>query len=288
METDAGGTGGLLDDASDLVRIVEATGSTNDDVVKLAEDGAPEGAAICARRQTTGRGRRGHSWVSPPGGLYLSVLLRPQADERASSGLPAVTALAVLSSLRALGAEGICLKWPNDIVLRAPDGMLAKLGGILVESRRESGGAWLAVSGIGLNLVRPEVEKIVPARVHDGMARPLPAAYLEDALTGAVPDLLGEGFSALAGSITASLVAMSRAWAKAVVPEEGPLAPIRKDFERELAYLGDGVSAIAPSGAVLAEGTFAGIDAWGRARVVSCDGAEHAFLPEEASLRSCR
>lgn len=274
-------------DFSELVQIVEATGSTNDDVLGLAAEGAPEGTAVCAKRQTTGRGRRGHSWVSPPGGLYITVLLRPRTDECVSSGLPAVTALAVLETLGGLGAEGLCLKWPNDLVLKKADGSLAKLGGILVESRQESGGAWHAAAGIGLNLVRPAQEKIVPSRVHDGMAKPLPAAYLEDAFADEVPDLLGEGFGALAISLDASIVSASRVWARKASPETGPLAPIRERFERKLAYIGDDVFAIDPAGMLLAEGRFSGIDSWGRAQIALGDGSVRIFLPEEASLRTC-
>lgn len=288
MDGCAGQRLGEGSDLKRLLRIVDATGSTNDDVLALAEEGAPEGTTVCARRQRTGRGRRGHSWISPPGGLYLSVLLRPSADECMSSGLPAAVALAALDALQALGAEHVLLKWPNDIVLASPSGPLAKLGGILVESRGAGSKAWHAVAGIGLNLVRPERESIVPARVHDGMAAPLAAGYLEDAMCGPAPDFLGTEFSDLAERMAVSIVSGSRKWAEAVSPREGPLAPLKDAYERKLAFRGDEVIALSPAGEMLARGRFAGIDSWGRARVESCGAAGQAFLPEEASLRPCR
>src|SRR4051794_39600448 len=66
--------GGLWTD----VRVVAETGSTNSDVAALARSGAEEGLVLVAERQTTGRGRLGRVWTSPPrAGLTLSVLLRP-------------------------------------------------------------------------------------------------------------------------------------------------------------------------------------------------------------------
>lgn len=276
---------GKCPDIEGLLHIVDATGSTNDDVLALAEEGAPEGTAVCARRQRTGRGRRGHSWVSPQGGLYLSVLLSPSVDGRMSSGLPAAVALAALDALQELGAEHILLKWPNDIVLASPSGPLAKLGGILVESRGTGSKAWHAVAGIGVNLVRPERERIVPARVHDGQVAPLAAGYLEDAFPGPAPDLLGTEFSDLAERMAASIVSGSRKWAEAVSPQEGPLAPLKNAYERKLAFRGREVFAVSPTGEMLARGRFSGIDSWGRACIESSGAKEQAFLPEEASLR---
>ena len=58
--------------ASGALRIFEEVGSTNDVVRELAEKGGAHGAAVAARRQTAGRGRRGHVWESPLGNLYLS------------------------------------------------------------------------------------------------------------------------------------------------------------------------------------------------------------------------
>ena len=111
--------------ASGALQIFEEVGSTNDVVRELAEKGGAHGAAVAARRQTAGRGRRGHVWESPLGNLYLSILL-----------------------LQIAGVSNeVQLKWPNDLLARE-----RKLGGILVEAFRDSAGDAFAVCGIGINL----------------------------------------------------------------------------------------------------------------------------------------
>jgi len=98
-----------------------------------------------ARTQTAGRGSRGRGWVSPPGNLFLSLLLRPTTPPR-EAGLWAL--LAGVAVADALAEFTVALKWPNDILR---DG--AKLGGILVESQLSTGAALdFLVIGIGLNL----------------------------------------------------------------------------------------------------------------------------------------
>ena len=58
---------------------VPSVDSTNNACKRLAAEGAPDGTAILTGCQTAGRGRRGRTFVSPPGGLYFSVILRPHA-----------------------------------------------------------------------------------------------------------------------------------------------------------------------------------------------------------------
>ena len=92
--------------------------------------------ALVAREQTAGRGRRGRSWESPVGGLYMSVVVEND------SLLPLRTGLAARDALQPHCPERIGLKWPNDLLCAG-----GKLGGILCEADGE-----LAVAGIGLNL----------------------------------------------------------------------------------------------------------------------------------------
>ncbi len=134
-----------------LVHLAE-TRSTNTEASRRAEEGAASGTWVVADRQTAGRGRSGRAWVSPPGNLHASLLLRDvfpveKAPQLALvSGVAAHAALTRATDGRFTGA--LELKWPNDILLQR-----RKLGGILVESsvaRRESG--LVAVIGIGLNL----------------------------------------------------------------------------------------------------------------------------------------
>ena len=132
------------------IRVVDITASTLDDVRELARAGAAAGTAVAARVQSQGRGRRGHAWRSPAGGLYLSVLLRPQVPVPYFVGLPAVCALGCLRALReASGLGRIGIKWPNDLVIDN-----RKLAGLLVEAGSGETGAF-AVLGVGVNLEPP-------------------------------------------------------------------------------------------------------------------------------------
>jgi len=118
--------------------------STNDRVKELARGGAAEGAVVLADEQTGGRGREGRSWSSPPGGLYLSVLLRP--GEGAPGLLPLAAGLAVADAVAESGVSTL-LKWPNDVVAGG-----RKLAGILSEASTGGGGLEWVVVGIGVNV----------------------------------------------------------------------------------------------------------------------------------------
>lgn len=101
--------------------VYEETESTNKVVKRAIEDGEAEGLVVRAWRQTGAYGRRGSAWSSPEGGLYLSVLLRPEAPAGQMPTLPLVAGLAVREALASLvlsdQARRIKLKWPNDIVV---------------------------------------------------------------------------------------------------------------------------------------------------------------------------
>jgi BirA family transcriptional regulator, biotin operon repressor / biotin---[acetyl-CoA-carboxylase] ligase len=128
----------------------ERVSSTMDLVHELAQDGAEVGTVVVAAEQTGGRGSRGRAWHSPRGGLWLSILLRPE-------GKGAVELLALRAGLavaRALDRAGIprqvLLKWPNDLMIED-----RKLGGILCEARWHGDVlAWVVV-GLGLNVRNP-------------------------------------------------------------------------------------------------------------------------------------
>lgn len=130
--------------------IVGAIDSTNAALGRLPAD-TIHGRFLLAECQERGRGRRGRSWFSPPGGnLYLSAGWRFDAGIAALSALPLALALAVCDALEAVGLDGHGIKWPNDLWL---DGR--KLGGCLVELRGDPGGPCAAVLGVGLNVRMP-------------------------------------------------------------------------------------------------------------------------------------
>lgn len=126
---------------------LESVPTTQDVIHELAEGGAPTGTAVVARSQTGGRGSRGRQWSAPVGGLWLSVLCRPEG-EAAIAVLSLRVGLAVAAVLEQ-GRHGIQvrLKWPNDLLLAD-----RKLGGVLCEARWQGGApAWVAV-GVGINV----------------------------------------------------------------------------------------------------------------------------------------
>ena len=134
---------------ADRVSVLETVDSTNTLAKKLAAGGAPHGTVLIADRQTAGRGRLGRSFASPSGvGVYLSVILRPEAPPRALMHLTAMAAVAVSDAAEAAAGVRPAIKWTNDLILQR-----RKCAGILTELslQAESGLVDYAVVGIGTN-----------------------------------------------------------------------------------------------------------------------------------------
>ena len=131
------------------VRWMDEVDSTNLECRRLAEEGAPAGAVVLARAQSAGRGRRGRSFQSEQDlGMYLSVMLRPEADMQTLSNLTAWVAVAVCDGVERCTGVRPRIKWINDIILNGK-----KLGGILTELGLGKNGAIdHVVVGIGLNV----------------------------------------------------------------------------------------------------------------------------------------
>jgi BirA family transcriptional regulator, biotin operon repressor / biotin---[acetyl-CoA-carboxylase] ligase len=123
--------------------------STNEEAHRRARAGAPEGMLIWAREQSSGRGRRGRGWSSPPGNLYVSLLLRPLVPPAEAAQLGFVGAVALAETLSAVlpPARQVRCKWPNDLLI---DG--AKVAGILPEAEAEGRRVDALILGIGVNL----------------------------------------------------------------------------------------------------------------------------------------
>jgi BirA family transcriptional regulator, biotin operon repressor / biotin---[acetyl-CoA-carboxylase] ligase len=122
-------------------------GSTNAEALALATKGCLEWTIVVADEQTAGRGRNGKFWDSPPGGLWCSVVLRPNI---ASGTLPLIQFFVANSARRvlerAIGTR-VTVKWPNDLIVKG-----LKVGGILVEARLVDTRIEFAVAGVGINL----------------------------------------------------------------------------------------------------------------------------------------
>jgi BirA family transcriptional regulator, biotin operon repressor / biotin---[acetyl-CoA-carboxylase] ligase len=176
------------------------TSSTNDRAAELAAAGAHEGTWVIADEQTSGRGRRGRAWASPPGaGLYLSVVFRPHPAQHADATalLTLMAGVAAARGVRAASGLEPTLKWPNDLVIepfgvRASSGAVAraaatnaadgaggaavrpaatagvsrfrKLAGILAEASATGGELQFIILGIGINLTPAAYPPDVAAR----------------------------------------------------------------------------------------------------------------------------
>ena len=127
--------------------------STNDELKRLARQGAPHGTVLIADRQTGGHGRMGRSFLSPGGvGVYLSILLRPDCAPTELMHLTCATAAAMCDALEAATGLRPGIKWTNDLVWGK-----RKLGGILTElGLSPQGRVDYAIIGIGINCCQQE------------------------------------------------------------------------------------------------------------------------------------
>lgn len=146
-------------------RVLDEIDSTLDEAARIASTlSGPEW--ILALRQTKGRGRRGRAWKDPQGNLAATLVMRPAGGAQDVALRSFVTALALFDAVEAVTgrADGLALKWPNDVLLNG-----GKLAGILLESvgaaQGGSGVQHLAI-GIGVNLREtPDKEWLEPGAV---------------------------------------------------------------------------------------------------------------------------
>jgi BirA family transcriptional regulator, biotin operon repressor / biotin---[acetyl-CoA-carboxylase] ligase len=126
--------------------------STNDDVRRRADAGAVGPLWVRADAQTKGRGRRGRSWLSERGNLFMTGLLTLDCTPTQAANLSFLTALAVAEAIdHFVPASVVQLKWPNDVLIGGN-----KTSGILLESWTGEAGFQIAI-GIGINVVtKPE------------------------------------------------------------------------------------------------------------------------------------
>lgn len=167
------------------ITVVDRLPGTNAALRTQATNGAPEGLVLIAQAQSAGRGRRGHSFFSPPGGLYLSILLRPAFSTRQSPQITALAAVAAAHAAEQLCGTPIQIKWVNDLWKNGK-----KVCGILTEAALdlESGMLDYAVLGLGFNVAAPadgwpEDLRDVAGALYDGSPAPgaraaLAAAFL--------------------------------------------------------------------------------------------------------------
>ncbi len=134
------------------ILVYDSLPSTNTFAAELAKNGVPSGTVVLANAQSAGRGRRGRSFYSPDGeGLYMSLVLRPDAKPENLLHLTAMTAVAVCDAIEAVCGFRPDIKWTNDLVCGKK-----KLGGILTELSVSQGACAYAIIGIGINCAQTD------------------------------------------------------------------------------------------------------------------------------------
>jgi len=216
--------------------------------------------ACLAEFQSAGRGRRGRRWLAPPAsGLCLSVNWIFGERPPALGALPLAAGVAMLRALGRLGAAGLALKWPNDIVHEG-----RKLGGVLVDLRGEPAGPAYVVVGVGIN-VR------LPAATLAAIAAEGPGAT----------DLAALGVRRSRSELAAALIAEL---ARMLEEFGGRGVAAFADEWRAADALANRRVRVLQGGEVL-EGLARGVDADG-ALLVEAPGGERRVLSGEVSVRS--
>lgn len=220
-----------------MIRHVATTASTNDNMAVLAREGIAEGTWLRADMQAGGRGRQGRTWVSPPGNLYASTLVRRMAGDPPAPSLAFVAAVALDALLQAwIAQDRLMIKWPNDLLV---DG--AKISGILLEGVEDA-----VVVGVGVNLAHhPDtVDRPAVSLAGLGLSAPDPADFAEE--------------------LAASFAAWLARWRG-----EG-LGPVLARWQARAHPVGTALSVRASEGVI--DGLYDGLDGTGALRLKTPDG----------------
>ena len=120
--------------------------STQNQALKMADDSKNDGVIIIAEKQTGGRGRSGRRWISPKGGIWLSIILHPKFDISITTLFPIASSLALSYAIEKTCGMSPSLKWPNDLTVNGK-----KLAGMLVDVSMQSNRIESLVLGVGIN-----------------------------------------------------------------------------------------------------------------------------------------
>ncbi|MDR2019455.1 MAG: biotin--[acetyl-CoA-carboxylase] ligase [Treponema sp.] len=229
----------------------ESTDSTMNRARELAERGVPGGTVIAAETQTAGMGRNGRAWSSPRGGLFFTLVERPNLGIADYTRLVTAAHLTLGITITEICGIPAQLRWPNDVYLRGKKaaGILTELSGAGDRIR------WIAIGiGVNVNKTPPGTAACAEAAGHPLSRRELLLKFLD--------------------TLESTL---------ALNP-----ADLKKGWNRSAGVIGRQVRVIAPDhGAgekTLERGTFLGIDSQGRGLVKGGRGII-PYAPGSASLR---
>ena len=241
------------------LRVLAEIGSTNDAAMAAGHAGEPEGLAILADRQTSGRGRRGRSWASLPGaGIWTSILLRPPVSPLQAPLLTLMAGLATAEAIANVARVAPLVKWPNDLLL---DGR--KVVGILTEMTTTEQRIGHVAVGIGIN---------VHQRHED---------FPEGVRESATSIDLAAGFRVDRGEVVAAVYNALDRWYAAVCAD-GP-SIILQAARARTATLGKPVTV--DTGEAQWQGTAVDLDEDGALLVLDAGGAVRRVLADDVSVR---
>ncbi|MFB5627944.1 MAG: biotin--[acetyl-CoA-carboxylase] ligase, partial [Nitrosarchaeum sp.] len=141
-----------------IVYYFESVDSTQNQALRISLDKKNNGAVIIAEKQTSGKGRLGRKWISPKGGIWLSIILHPKFDISVITLFPLASALALSNAIEKTLKIKSELKWPNDITINGK-----KIAGMLVDASLESNKIESMILGVGINfdVDIKQIEKIL-------------------------------------------------------------------------------------------------------------------------------
>ena len=154
----------------DRIHYFAETGSTMDEAMVLARKTCPDFTVVVAQRQTRGRGRMQRTWLSADGGLYFTVVVRPDIPMMMTGLVNLAAAIDMANVLRSLYQIDACLKWPNDILVGNH-----KICGVLSQMEAEGDQVAYMNIGIGLNVNNaPETDEPIAISLKALLGRPVP------------------------------------------------------------------------------------------------------------------
>ncbi|MDE1828925.1 MAG: biotin--[acetyl-CoA-carboxylase] ligase [Thaumarchaeota archaeon] len=228
--------------------------STQNFALKLASKPYENGSIVIAGRQTHGRGRHERTWISPRGGIWLSILLKPNFELSQASLFPMLTSLALAVAIEKTLKLKPKLKWPNDVMLDSK-----KVAGILVDASIESNQIDYLVIGIGINF---RIKPSIISKSIRGKKSFYGATSLVGAKSDADPTVLLQAF----------LVELEVLYNRAIANN---LRGIKKEWEKRSDTIGKNVKISTPGGEIT--GKAVGMDEDG-ALLVSSKGKMQRLL----------
>ena len=159
-----------FDSRQDRIHYFRETASTMDEAMVLARKGCPDFTVVVAQRQTRGRGRMKRAWLSADGGLYFTIVLRPDIPMMLAGLVNLAAAIDMANILRSLYPVDARLKWPNDILVNKH-----KICGVLSQMEAEGEQVAHMNIGIGLNVNNaPETEEPIAISLRALLGRSVP------------------------------------------------------------------------------------------------------------------